>query len=483
MTNSWKYRTYPSSKKLNKMSPTPSKNNHTWGFSLIEVLVALTLFGFLISGIVTFVTAWIDVTQKTESKLVTHKNENTQIRRLASAIIFPVERIDGWASATVTTSGAILQMDGNTMFIGTQSMSGICTNTPAQQYLVTYETTGLSPNENQSVGSYQIASNGLSILSGSTRTIGSGVRGGTIGQPLETEFGGISSISGSGNILAMADPKNEQILFWNTSTSNLAAVTTRATGIQQPMSVRFINDSLLIGGKNGLFRMRDSTSNWSTVEKNATDGPPIPLLSLGKLVITLDGGAVITSPTGTGDITLEQWQGGSWLSLTDPSDTLAVTGTGYVYTFSGATRNINASNPIRISVTNVAWAPSATGQYTANLEFYDTGITLLWSKRIPYFTRGDGDIQSLAGNTIELLSSAAQVRNITNETLFESGSVTIDTYLGITGEKTISTLPIRDFRVQETSSAIIINYEAYTDYDCRTWVQKSKQKTLLFRKK
>lgn len=90
---------------------------------------------------------------------------------------------------------------------------------------------------------------------------------------------------------------------------------------------------------------------------------------------------------------------------------------------------MNASNPIRMYMTNIAPTPSTTGQYSANLEFYNTSSVLLWSKRIPYFTRGDGDIQSLAGNTIELLSSAPQVRNITNETLFESGAVTIDNYL------------------------------------------------------
>ncbi|MDD2745563.1 MAG: prepilin-type N-terminal cleavage/methylation domain-containing protein [Candidatus Gracilibacteria bacterium] len=465
------------------MSTTLSKNNYTRGFSLIEVLVALTLFGLLISGIITFVTAGIDVTQKTETKLVTHKNENAQTRRISSVSVFPVERIDGGASTTVTTSGAILQTDGDTLFIGTESMSGVCTNTPNQQYLVTYHAIGLSKDENKTVGNYQIANDGLSILSGATRIIGSGVRGGTIGQPLETEFGGMSSISGTGTILAMADSNNEQILFWNTTTKNLAAITTRATGIQHPMSVRFLNDSLLIGGRNGLFQMRDSTKNGSTIEKNATDGPAVPLLSLGRLVITLDGGTTPTNPTGTGDITLEQWQSGSWQSLTDPNDTLAISGTSYIYTFSGSTRNMNASNPIRMYMTNIAPTPSTTGQYSANLEFYNTSSVLLWSKRIPYFTRGDGDIQSLAGNTIELLSSAPHVRNITNETLFESGAVTIDNYLSNVGEKTISVLPIRDFRIQETSNAVIINYEAYTDYDCRTGVQKSKQKTLLFRKK
>lgn len=347
-------------------------------------------------------------------------------------------------------------------------MSGVCANTPNQQYLVTYRTIGLSKNENTSVGGYQIASDGLSVLSGATRIIGSGVRGGTIGQPLETEFGGISSISGTGTILAMADPNNEQILFWNTITKNLAAITTRTTGIQHPMSVKFYGDSLLIGGKNGLFRMRDSTKNGSTIEKNATDGPSAPLLTLGKLVVTLDGGATITSPTGTGDITLEQRQSGSWQSLTNPNDTLSTTATGYTYTFSGATRNINANEPVRLQITNIAGVPSASGQYTANLQFYDTSNTLLWSTIIPYFTRGDGDIQSLAGNTIELLSPAPQIRNITNESLFESGAVTIDNYLSIPGEKTISTLPIRDFRIQETGNAILMNYEAYTDYDCRT---------------
>lgn len=64
------------------------------GFSLVELLVALTLFGFLVSGIVTFVTAGLEVTEKTESQLEIHQDGSHQGSLLENALIYPVERID-----------------------------------------------------------------------------------------------------------------------------------------------------------------------------------------------------------------------------------------------------------------------------------------------------------------------------------------------------------------------------------------------------
>lgn len=39
------------------------------GFSIIEVLIALSLFGLLTTGIITYVTAGLDITKKTEAQL------------------------------------------------------------------------------------------------------------------------------------------------------------------------------------------------------------------------------------------------------------------------------------------------------------------------------------------------------------------------------------------------------------------------------
>ena len=76
------------------MRSKQSKSTRTPGFSLVEVLIALTLFGFLVAGIMTFVTSGLEVTQKTESQLMVHKDENIQIRKIESALVYPVERID-----------------------------------------------------------------------------------------------------------------------------------------------------------------------------------------------------------------------------------------------------------------------------------------------------------------------------------------------------------------------------------------------------
>ncbi len=65
----------------------------------------------------------------------------------------------------------------------------------------------------------------------------------------------------------LADPVNEELLFWNTTSQKLFVITTRTTGIVSPSSVKFSGNSLLIGAKNGLFRMSDSTATGNILTK------------------------------------------------------------------------------------------------------------------------------------------------------------------------------------------------------------------------
>lgn len=119
-------------------------------------------------------------------------------------------------------------------------MTGACAGGPNQEYLILQESDGWSVGESRTAGAYSIASDGVSVMSGSTRVIGSGIRGGnTSSNPLETEFGGISSLALSGTTLAIADPNNEQLLFWDTSSGSLNALTTRSLGMAEPTSIRF----------------------------------------------------------------------------------------------------------------------------------------------------------------------------------------------------------------------------------------------------
>jgi prepilin-type N-terminal cleavage/methylation domain-containing protein len=81
-------------KKLVSDTRKPISHVDSKGFSLVELLVALTLFGFLVSGIITFVTAGLEVTEKTESRLAVHRDESQQESLLANALTYPVERLD-----------------------------------------------------------------------------------------------------------------------------------------------------------------------------------------------------------------------------------------------------------------------------------------------------------------------------------------------------------------------------------------------------
>lgn len=460
----------------------PSTNANKMGFSLVEILIALTLFGFLVSGMITFVTGGLEVTQKTGKRLTEQQNGNPLEKRLQFALANPVTRIDTGTATSAT--GVILDIDGRSVFIGAQSMTGMCATNPTQEFLLVHEADGQSTGEIRSAGAFSIASDGLSIYSGTTRIIGSGVRGGNAStDPLQTELGGASSLAFSGTTLAIADPHNEQVLLWDTASGSLSTVTTRSSGIVGPTSLRFTNSGLLIGSGNGLYVMADGNGDGSELFPVPVSGPRSSLTTIASVQVTLDEATALTGPVAAESISIEKDVSGVWQPLYESGDSVALSANGFAYTFTGSARAIGAGEPIRIGVRDIAPLPTTSGQYTANVELFDGIGTPLWSTRIPYFILGDGNLGTLGSNSITRLANDTYVRAVTDATTYQQGNLSIDDYLQVTGNQNSSILPIRNFNILETADHIILSYEAYSEYDCREANHKSKAQLLVFRKK
>jgi hypothetical protein len=85
-----------------------------------------------------------------------------------------------------------------------------------------------------------------------------------------------------------------------------------------------------------------------------------------------DGIANLVSPNSVSDFSLEKRVGGIWQTMNDPGDTIATSGSGLTYTFSGSARSLVAGEDLRIGIANIATVPTAPGHYTANVRLYDT---------------------------------------------------------------------------------------------------------------
>ena len=228
-----------------------------------------------------------------------------------------------------------------------------------------------------------------------------------------------------------------------------------------------------------------SDGNWtgSELKKTIASGPKTPTWNLDRIEIEFDGISNLTGPTSTSSVTLERYVAWAWEDLKNSSGSWSIGAGSGTYVFSGSSPSIGVDEDIRIWITDISPSPSASNHYSANLNFINTGGALVWSKKIPYFVKWDGAIQTLAGNTIERISTAPYAREIVDQTQFLSGWILLDSYLAASGEKVVSWLPIRNFQIIETSKNYIILFESYTDYDCKEGNHKSKEKTLLLRKK
>lgn len=312
-------------------------------------------------------------------------------------------------------------------------MTGTCMSTVNQEFLTIHEADGLGTGEARSAGAFSIAADGLSIYSGSTRIIGSGVRGGmTNADPLQAELGGASSLALSGSTLAIADPHNEQVLFWDTASGSLSTVTTRSTGIESPLSLKFWGNGLLIGANNGLYHMTDGNGDGSELFASPVEGPRNTISTISSMQVVLDGATALTGPVAAESITIEKESGGVWQPLYELGDSVTLNAGGFTYAFTGSARSISSGERIRIGIRDIAPLPTTSGQYTAGVGFFDGGGSALWTTNIPYFILGDGKLETLGSNSITQLTTTPRIRSVNDSATYQQGNVSIDDYLQVT---------------------------------------------------
>ncbi len=206
--------------------------------------------------------------------------------------------------------------------------------------------------------------------------------------------------------------------------------------------------------------MQDSSATGDSLIRDF-NGPPTSQTISG-FRVSFDGISSLAGPTTAPNIQLDCIP--TCLTLSGAADTVIVTGSGITYTLTGAAQNLPAGR-LFLNLNNISPAPATPGQYSLQLTFIN-GTNDLWTTTLPYFVKGDGDIWTPLGNTIEVLGTGSLYRGV-SATTFLSGALNMDTFLNQPDSLAISSRPIKNLTIREIGSNVIISYQEYTSFDCR----------------
>ncbi len=225
----------------------------SFGFTLIEILVAVTLSSFVLIGLVSFIGSGLDTVQKTEQGL---RNilQGTEIDEILVSLQNDRSKSVGVGLLPAFYStGFIFETSSSSkkyVFVGVRSATGICASSPDTPYdvlQIAVSDRSRTPVE-ISTGPYRLDPVSGKIWSGATHIIGRGYPGSRIGDPLTTELESPSSLAIIGSHLYIADPGNSRILSYDTISQKITNWLDPENGLSDPEFLLAEGNSLLIGG-------------------------------------------------------------------------------------------------------------------------------------------------------------------------------------------------------------------------------------------
>lgn len=445
-------------------------------FTLIELLIAISISAILMTGIIVFVSSSLTPTIKTQKTLEEGNKNNTFESSFRSAFAningsgvyatgssFSDGYLTGIFLATrgenlpVTFVGFKTQTGYCDAFSGTESETGTVMKLAVRQFIL--------PVEQNNAPGYTVSASGNAVFSGTTATgvmiIGMGHPGNILDTTsgILTELNRPSALVSSGGYLYVADTMNDRVLAYNTSNGTITQILDRIDGISRPTSLYFSGSILLVAstGNGKIFSLQDGEWDGFTfftafrVAKN---------FSADSLVFTFSGIPLVTSPTVRGSFTFSGIIS-AWSDIVNTGSTLQ-------YVFSGwSIPSFSTLTTYGIQINNIAPAPSTAGNYPVRIDF-KSGATLNYSDTFRYFTKGDWLLATPTGNILRTFSGGFTYPNtITGPTTW-SGTIDWQNVLGQNppGSEVLSNLPIKSFDYSISGKILTIKYIEYTFYDC-----------------
>ncbi|MDD2891410.1 MAG: prepilin-type N-terminal cleavage/methylation domain-containing protein [Candidatus Gracilibacteria bacterium] len=439
------------------------------GFTLIEILLAITLSSILMTGIVVFVSSSLG-SNITTKRILEDGNKNEKIEQHLMQTLGNVSTlyVTG-ASFGEYLTGTFLGTKSSNLpitFLGLRTETGYCdsysgTADAPETVLKLAIRQFAVPTEQNNVPGYTLSSTGNSISFGTNRIIGTGYPG----NDLDTNSGALTELSSpsalisSGNHLYIADTMNDRVLSYDITSGSIMKLLGPENGIRKPTSLYFSGNILLIAssGNGKIFSLQDGdTGNGSTfsgafqVANN---------FQADNIRFTFSGISFVTQPTTTGDFILD--------GVTQKLDDVVTPGTNLQYTLSGGVQNFSAGTLYKFRVSNISTPPTTPGNYTVQIDFL-SGNTLQYFDTFHYFTKGDGSLESNTGNIIKIISGGhIYPHNITGANNWDS-TIDWNTVLGQNppGNEVFSSLPIQDFSSHVIGKILTLRYHQYIKYDC-----------------
>ncbi|EKD30137.1 MAG: hypothetical protein ACD_78C00145G0004, partial [uncultured bacterium (gcode 4)] len=355
-------------------------NNFKKGwFTLIELLIGITLSAILMTSIIVFVSSSLGSNMATKKTLEEgNKNESFEQKLTevfgnitgsgiyATESSFGGEYLTGAFLATLWPNLPITFLGLRTLTGYCDSYSGTASETGAVMKLAIRQFTVPTI---QNTTNYTLSFTGNAVFSGTTRIIGTLYPGNIITHSgIDTELSSPSALISSGNHLYIADTMNNRVLSYDITSGGIAVLLGAENGIRKPTSLYFSGNTLLIAssGNGKIYSLQDG--NWDgwtfkntfKVAKN---------FSADNLRFTFSGISNITSPNAPSDITIT----GDGV-LQNTANDVITNGTSLQYTFSWGSQFFTTTNPYLLTVRNISPTPITSGNYTVKVDFLNSGI-------------------------------------------------------------------------------------------------------------
>lgn len=437
-------------------------------FTLIELLIGVTISAILMTGIIVFVWSSLGSSMTIRNTLEESGKNELFDQRLTQT----VGNVTG--SGVYATgsnfwggylTGIFLRTDGSNLpitFLGLTTETGYCdslsgTATATGTVLKLALRQFVLPSLGNSPP-YTLSATGNMVYSGSDIIIGNISPWDELtSSGIDTELWSPSALARSWNHLYVADTMNDRILSYDIANGSITQILGRENGIMKPTSLYFSGSSLLVAssGNGRIFMLSDGEGNGSTFSGTFRVAKAF---SANIIRFTFPDIPTIMAPTGHGSFHLS--------SFWSPSDTVSTWST-LTYVFSGSTPSFVTGTDYTFVIDSISPVPTNFWNHIVTIDFL-SGSTLRSSDTFAYFTKGDGSLETNTGNSLRTLSGFfVYPHHITSAEAW-SGTIDWGMILGQNPpwEEIHSYLPVQDLNFEVNGKVLTVKYREYMKYDC-----------------
>ena len=230
-----------------------------------------------------------------------------------------------------------------------------------------------------------------------------------------------------------------------------------------PRSLAVSGSTLFVAEGNRIWQIRDSTDSGTAISANVSLSGSLAFDSV--LIST------VPAVTGVFPSSASAYNFGG-----NTPSSASVSGNTGTLSFTGG---VAPSGTNSFSVTSLPSPPMTPGGYALQVTVKNAGVSVL-TATFPYFTRGDGRLESMTGNTLSLysgglafpyaVSSTGFLAEIPDFSLFPSSSLAEET--------TVSDRIVEGFSMSSDTKVLTLSYVEYVRFDCVSGRHVKRQRVI-----